>query len=120
MSDQQVERIAPEHTGVEDCRRVSDEEIAKMAVDAARAAALVFAANGWTYGRGVERFTPSEAHLRNTIHRLLVNARAGGRDTSVGTGRFNVHRFIQDGEEVLQVDLGLSDSDEEVVRNVRP
>lgn len=75
-------------------------DLKRIAVDAARLAAPIFKANGWTYGGalGMPNYVPDEAELATTILSLIEHA--GREDSSgrVGSGRFWVNRFVDETE----------------------
>lgn len=81
-------------------------ELKKLAVDAARLASPVFKLNGWTYG-GIG--VPDEAELAATVLQLLEHAGTPASSGRVGSGRFWIHRYVDEGEQEhahVTLDLG--------------
>ena len=82
------------------------ESLCRLAPDAARRAAPAFARAGWTYGGFTgPQFHPDAADLAVTVDRLVASVRQEEGDRNVGSGRFNVARFYEDGEECWSVTL---------------
>lgn len=94
----------------EQVEKVSDLQIAELAVQVARLAAPIFRERGWTYSRGwgkdQERFVPTEDDLAWTVSRILANRR-GRSEGSTSSGHFTVLSNHDDGEETLSVELEL-------------
>ena len=90
--------------------RLTYEDLENLAKAAARAAAPVFQAQGWTWRGDGGTFIPGEDELQEKVHHLLHRAQERAGFASVGSGRFVVDVEIEDGQEVATVLLNLRDS----------
>lgn len=80
---------------------MSELELAKLAVRAARAAAPIFEREGWEWhGVGV----PDESRIAARLQQLLGEVKLG---RSLGNGRLHVTRWLEADQEHYQIDLEL-------------
>jgi hypothetical protein len=100
----------PQEGAGEATKRLSIAQLEDLAAQAARAAWPVFDLQNWKWGHGDDAHVPVEDEIAQRVYHLLADAR-GKPDRTIGSGRFEVAVFLQDGVETATVHLLIGDAD---------